>query len=117
MESEHNNQGRLGMLKDNLAILAADAGDQLAHLAQMDVPVCIDELALDYDAIAAAAGDMLGKGELNSDQCACVTCLNTLLKQMSGKLNAHLWTAEGLYSAPEWTEVRRRARECLILFE
>jgi len=44
--------------------LAADADQQIRRLDTQDVPVDVDELALDYDAIGTAADNMLREGEL-----------------------------------------------------
>jgi hypothetical protein len=103
-------------LMDALAILAADAGEQLAFLAKQDVPVGVDEIALDYDAIAVAAKDMLLNREITEAQCDCVASLNDRLKEMSGTTNASLWTAEALYSSGEWQKIRKQAKKCLQLF-
>jgi hypothetical protein len=106
---------RLATLTNTLTILASDAGEQLGYLAKIEVPVSIDELALDFDAIACSARDMLQKGELNENQFECIKELNYNLKGMSGPHNSHLWTAEALYTAAEWRHVRNLANHCLTL--
>jgi|HubBroStandDraft_4_1064222.scaffolds.fasta_scaffold231145_1 hypothetical protein len=107
---------KLQLLRDELVVLSSDAESQLEHLRSTGFSECIDELALDYDAIAAAAGDMLQRGEINADQRECVSELNSLLSMMSGQANAHLWTPEALRSSEKWKEVRTKASECLRLF-
>jgi hypothetical protein len=104
-------------LRDELLLLSSDAESQLEHLRSIGLSECIDELALDYDAIAAAAGDMLQRGEINADQRECIAELNSWLKMISGHANAHLWTAEALRSSEEWREVRFKASQCLRLFQ
>lgn len=101
------------MLKEALTVLASDADSQLNYLETTGAPMCVDELALDYDAIAMAAGDMLLKGEITQQVRECVKKLNDFLGEFSGQQNAHLWTPEALRSAPEWEKVRRMAAECL----
>ena len=100
-------------LVDAVAVLASDPARQLEHLCELGLPDGIDELALEYDAIAAAAGDMLRLGELNKNQYDWIQKLDDLLSRMSSKSGSRLWTAEAISSAPEWKEVRGTAKECL----
>lgn len=104
--------GRLKSLKEAVFVLASDAPAQLQHLQKLGLPEGIDELALEYDAIAAAADDMLRLGELHKNQYDAVKKLDDLLSRMSGNANSRLWTTEALSSAPEWKEVRSAAKEC-----
>jgi hypothetical protein len=108
--------GRLQTLSDALAVLSWDADAQLKHLADEGIAGCVDELALDYDGIAAAANDMLEVGAINEEQRDCVDSLNRFVQQFSGEANTHLWTAQALRSAEEWKQVRSMARNCLALF-
>jgi two-component sensor histidine kinase len=107
--------GRIEMLKNNLRILAADADTQLRYLEQQEVPVGIDELALDYDAIAAAADNMLTEGEINKAQYDCVKKLDKHFNSFSGAANGELWEEVALRSSEEWELVREMAAECLRL--
>ena len=100
-----------------MALLASDPVAHLQHLRGLGLPEEIDELALEYDDIAAAADDMLQLGELNKNQYDSVKKLDDLVSRMSGITNLQLWTTEGLSSALEWKEVRRLAKECLRLLE
>jgi hypothetical protein len=104
---------RIKTLLDAVALLASDPSKQLQHLRELGLPEGIDELALEYDAIAAAADDMLQLGELDRQQFDSVRKLDGLLSCMSGEANSMLWTAESLSSAREWQEVRSVAKECL----
>jgi hypothetical protein len=108
---------RIQSLKNSLNTLASDAEAQLEHLRKLGLPGGIDELALEYDDIAAAADDMFRLHELDKNQCDSVKKLRNLLSRMSGKANSVLWTAEALCSAPEWKEVRSVAKECLWRLE
>ena len=115
---ERRGAERVEMLRKCLATLAGEADEQLHSLrAEGCNPPedYIDELALDYDAIAGAARNMLREGELSPSACDCVEELDRYLASISGAQNAHLWTADALRSAQEWTFVRQRARHCLTL--
>lgn len=109
--------GRLESLKNAVIMLASDAVVQLEHLQRLGLPGGIDELALEYDAIAAAADDMLRCGELDKNQYDSVKKLDNVMSRMSGKTKAGLWMAEALVSAPEWKEVRSQAKECCRLLD
>ena len=106
-------EGRVQMLREALTVLASDARSQLNYLDKTGAPMCIDELAFDFDAIAMATGDMLLKGETTEPVRKCAMELLSYLKSFSGEVNAHLWTPEALRSAAEWEKVRRMATECL----
>ena len=106
-------EGRVRMLGEALTVLASDADSQLNYLDITGAPLCIDELALDFDAIAMATGDMLLKGEISEPVRKCAMELLNHLKGFSGEVNAHLWTPEALRSAAEWEQVRRMATQCL----
>jgi hypothetical protein len=109
--------GRLKSLKGAVRVLASDATAQLEHLGRLGLSVGIDELALEYDDIAAAADDMLRCREIDENQYDWVKKLHKQLSEMSGQANSRLWTVEALSSAPEWKEVRHLAKECLRLIE
>jgi len=100
---------RVALLREAAELLAAEPDIQLKHLEKIRAGQNLDELALEYDAIAAAARDMLLCGEITSTQCAAVGALNDLLTRMSEANNQRLWTTEALRSAPEWREVRKVA--------
>lgn len=104
---------RMKSLKEALNVLASDATAQLEHLRKLGLSGGFDELALEYDDIAAAAEDMLLCQELDKNQYARVKKLSEQLSRMSGPANTKLWTAEALSAAPEWEEVRKMANECL----
>lgn len=59
---------RMKTLLKIVAILASDATVQLEYLQKLGLPEGIDELALEYDAIAGAAEDMLKHRELEKGQ-------------------------------------------------
>jgi hypothetical protein len=108
-------QGRLELLRDALTALASDAQEQVCYLNSQEVPVSVDELALDLDAIAAAAADMLDNREIDAEQFECVRALHQKLGEMSGAANTHLWAEDALFRSPEWEEIRDSAKRCLSL--
>ncbi len=103
----------LKMLREPIEMLAAPADRQDKYIA--DQQVCIDELALDLDAVAPCRDGMLQRGELNAAQHQAVGRVDADLHSISGKQNAYLWTPEALYNSPEWRHVRELANECLDL--
>ena len=77
----------------------------------------VDELALEFDDIAAAAEDMLRQQELSKEQYDCVLQLRELMDRISAAGDATLWSVEALTHRPEWDEVRGRAKACLRALE
>lgn len=106
---------RTEWLKRCVSMLASDPTVQIEYIRSFDFH--IDELALEFDDVSHVTGSMLSDSELNSIQYDGVKKLDNLLDEMSGKANAELWTEEGLHSAPEWREVRRQAKELLVLLQ
>jgi hypothetical protein len=106
-------EGRVTLLKDALRNLVASAEEQLRWLEREKVGV--DELALDYDAIAKAADNMLREREITPDQYECITQLDSFLESFSGAANTHLWNETALRGADEWRRVREMAAKCLRL--
>src|ERR1041385_2221062 len=87
---------QLKSLTDSLLVLAASADAQLAYLAKLGRPGLIDELALEFDDIAASANFLFDAGVLNKEQCECVRNLNAFLRKFGGDANSVLWTSEAL---------------------
>ena len=106
---------RIKALTDAVTLLASDPVHQLEHLCKLGLPEAIDELALEFDALAAASDDLRRLKELDGNQYASIKKLDDFLLCMSGQNNFHLWTAEAISSAPEWKELRNVASECLRL--
>ena len=104
---------RLSLLRKALSLLAQPGQEQLDHLRNLGIQGNIDELALEYDDIAAAADDMLQQGELNKSQYDLVVILSNHLRHMSVGKDQSLWSDMGLMNRPEWQDVRERAKACL----
>jgi hypothetical protein len=98
-------------LEETLGRLAQEAEAQLSYLGANELPV--DELALEFDAVAPVAPALVAAGALTSEQASAVTAVHDKLSSMSGADQASLWTPEGLAEAPEWGEVRRLAANAL----
>lgn len=108
---------RIKALVEAVKVLASEPAQQIEHLRAIGLPEGIDELALEYDAVASAADDMLQHRELDKNQYDSVKRLDGLLSLMSGKANSRHWTIEALLSAAEWKEVRIAAKRCLRTLE
>jgi len=69
-----------------------------------------DELALEFDDVAAAAESAL------TDRCrGLLREVNIALAAMSDPSHAGVWSLEALSTAPEWADVRSRATAALRL--
>lgn len=100
-------------LKTALEDLAAPADEQEAALRKARVGP--DELALDFDAFAAAASNLVESGELSSEAHEMVRTLHDHLGAFSGAHNAQEWTEAALYNSPNWAIARELASEALKL--
>lgn len=107
---------RRKLLLEAITLLASDPATQLAYLNSLGSYPVVDELALDFDAIASARNDMLAKGEITAEEHQLLPKLDSMLDQMSGPANAALWTPEALQTHPLWSDVRREATQCLQAF-
>jgi hypothetical protein len=102
----------LQQLRQALAVLAAPAEEQAAHLHTLgDAPV--DELGLEFDDIAPAAFGLSGPNELDADQRAAVAAVDSHLSGMSGAQHSNIWTIEALREAPEWANLRELSHQAL----
>jgi hypothetical protein len=77
---------------------------------------CVDELALDYDTIAATAQGMVLDGEISEALRDSAKEILDYLGSFSGEANAHLWTPEALRTAEEWQTIRAMAQKLLNEF-
>src|ERR1700683_2717362 len=106
---------RKRLLQDALRVLASPAHEQLEHVKRIGLANGIDELALAYNDIAAAAEDMRQCSELTEAECEAVRKLDRHLSSISGNEHSDLWTADALSAAEEWKGVRRLAKKTLDL--
>ena len=95
--------------------LAATPAEQIRHLQELGTQGSVEELALQFDDIAAAADDMYLSRELDSAQLEAVKSLNEQLSDMSRSPRYDLWAEESLASSPEWLRIRRLAAVLLGL--
>ena len=91
-----------------LQALAAPAG-----IPPEGSPDDVDELAREFADALLLASDC-PQLRFTGDQRDRLFALDDLLERMSGGENAGLWTPEARRRAPEWEEVRVRARAALL---
>lgn len=99
-------------IASSLQILASSASDQLTFLAGEKLTPSADELALilaDYIGMLPAA---VRDGAISEGQAAAIQEVSDFMGSFSGQENAPLWHVDQL-GAPQWDEVRRRARRAL----
>src|SRR5688572_5496809 len=108
---------RKRFLVDAIEGLAAEPAAQCERLDRLGFSGSdlVDELALDFDDSAVRKDDMLNTGELDAEEFRAIASVDEILERMSGQENAKLWTRDALATAPEWAEVRARARNALLL--
>jgi hypothetical protein len=106
---------RYQQLRHAVAILAATAEQQVRHLDQIFSKMLggrsaaaygNDELALEFEDIFVAAGDMIEHGELTEAEREAIRPLDELLLRWSGDENADFWEREALFHDSRWAEVR-----------
>jgi len=100
-------------LRETLGRLAQDPAAQEEYADSLGTG--IDELALEFDAVAPVAPALAARKLISRDQAVAISAVHDKLGQMSGSHNSALWTSEALHVAPEWTEVRRLASLALDL--
>lgn len=112
MTEAEQNASRLLVLRATVRRLAAPSEDQLTYLAGIGDARAVDELALEFDAVAPAA--LAEAGLLTDQQIRAVMALDDQLASMSGASNAELWTVEAVAAAPEWDAVRHLAHDASV---
>lgn len=95
--------------------LSNDADEQLAELRNLECPVGVDELALQFHDQAVLAKQLNELGEISDEEFETVRRIDRLLDRMSGEVNAQLWTTDALRTSPQWAQVRGLAQEFLRL--
>ncbi|MEZ5996121.1 MAG: hypothetical protein R3C25_10220 [Hyphomonadaceae bacterium] len=100
-------------LKRTVEDLAASADKQEAMLRKARVGP--DELALDFDAFAAAALNLVESGELSPDAHEAIRALDAHLVAFGGAHNAEEWTEAALYHSTNWATARELASKVLTL--
>ncbi|MFJ1760400.1 hypothetical protein ACIOD2_08795 [Amycolatopsis sp. NPDC088138] len=104
-------RNHLRNFREALARLTWPAGRQQEWLREIGIPVCADELALEFDDFYEVIGAWGGHGEA----APALAELDRLLARMSGEVNAHLWTPEALVAEPDWQRVRELATAALAV--
>jgi hypothetical protein len=91
--------------------LSLDADEQLHELCRLGCPDVVDELALQFHDQAVLADQLFSSGQITEKELSLVRRIDELLVNMSGEVNAALWTPAALRSSPAWEQVRQLARE------
>lgn len=105
--------GLLVALLKAVGRLALPADEQIAHLGDRRLLPSADEFALDLHEGAALVSQFVTHGWLTSRDAFGIVAVDEMLGRIRGADRVELWTADALEQAPEWEEVRRRAREVL----
>lgn len=108
----------LASLVRALAVLAMPASDQVDWLRSLGVlggPPNVDELALELSDGALLSAQLVEARWLPASVSGPLRELDGLLSTMSGPANAALWNPGALASAPEWDDVRSKAKAILFL--
>ncbi|MGK5640628.1 hypothetical protein ACSNOK_20270 [Streptomyces sp. URMC 126] len=103
---------RRRLLLDALALLAADASEQIAWLTEHGVAA--DEIALDFDHAFGMAGALAGEGWLGRSVLRDLREIDGVLRAMSGTGNADRWERDAPAVDEGWDRVRRAARRVLV---
>lgn len=97
--------------------LAAPGDEQRAYIERVGTGPLLDELALELDDVfAGGRTEFLHEAPFSAEALAAVGRLDEHLRAFSGSSNSTLWLVASL-DAPEWEEVRRLARNALLLLE
>lgn len=99
----------LAELRKALSNLAASPDEQIAYVESTGFSY--DELGLEFD---DAVGVAIGYELVTESGVAALRAIETALSGISGQQNAALWTDTGLRIRPEWSEMRRLARDALF---
>jgi len=98
-------------LRRAVELLAADPETQEAHVRELGSWPLLDELALEFDAVAEAFA-----ATATPNAAASVRALSEKLDEMSGEENSGLWQPQAL-GGPEWGDVRALATDALAALD
>ena len=102
---------QFGQLVDMLRVVAADAEAQIA--VHPTFVVVADEIALNYDdALQVALGHGLAD-VVGAELCEAMVAIERTFASFSGPGQPHLWSLDGLRTAPIWERQRHAARDVL----
>lgn len=110
-----SNAWLLTTLRSALSLLSASSEVQLKYLDDLGLPDVVDELALEFDDVAPAVGNLVEVRAITTNAADAVRRVDAQLAAMSGEQRSQLWTPQALRTAPEWDEVRRLADRALAL--
>ena len=116
---------RYQQLRQAIARLGANADEQDAYLEGILGHLTPDggasgygndELALEFEDIYMAVGDMLHWGEISQKEIDAAKPLNEMLSKWSGQQNADFWQRDALRSDQRWEQVRQCSRQVLLAY-
>ncbi len=97
-------------LREEVGHLAGYPADQKTYLQKIGTWDSLDELALEFD---HSYRTLKSEGHLSEAQALAFGLLSAELGRISGRENAELWHGDQGLQRPEWSEIRRLAREAL----
>ncbi|MFD8532808.1 hypothetical protein ACFV0L_35915 [Streptosporangium canum] len=103
-------EGNWSFLREIVHRLASPAHEQLQWTGSM----CIDELALDFDAVYPASWQSREAGWISEELAALLSAIDQKLIVLTGQ-GPSAWTEEALRFYPGWEELRRIAHRALVL--
>ena len=107
-------EGVLANLRYSVQLLAAPAGEQIAHFLPPDFAAKTDEMALELEHWAQCAPTYW---TLTQEQAIRLNALDAYLAALSGTEHAEFWTDAALVSDPRWEELRILADAVLTAFK
>lgn len=103
-------EGNWSFLRETVHHLALPAHEQLQWIGSM----CIDELALDFDAVCPASWQSREAGWISEKLAAILSAIDQKLIDLTEQ-GPSAWTEEALHSHPGWEELRGLAHHALAL--
>jgi hypothetical protein len=98
---------------EQLIFLASAKSRQIDKVGGLAGPaIDLNDVAEDFENFTDAIWMSVEAGYISLETQRELKSLSRMLEDMSGPDNARLWLVSGL-NAPEWDEVRRKAREIL----
>jgi hypothetical protein len=107
----------LANLRSSLEVLHQPAEQQLRYLASLGLPDGVDELALEFDDLAASIAQLAESRVITTEGAESIRQLDEALNAMSGPGNEALWAPWALRTAPAWNDIRMLAGRALFFID
>lgn len=92
-----------------LVRLALPASAQASYLERLGTAPLADELALEFGDFVPMLPKAVRDGAISESQAEAIRDVSGYIESFSTSENAGLWEISGLYTAPQWDELRRLA--------